>query len=136
MFEVIALATLLQSGPPSYVGQWSVEMVDHIKVMPDSRVTLTIDAPAGGGLASISGSSSCNTYHGTFAVHAENVVRVTGLLKTMKACDPARMSEEADFFAILGQAASYELRGTDTLIVRSADGKTITARRSTPPSAP
>jgi heat shock protein HslJ len=48
----------------------------------------------------------------------------------MKSCDAPRMSEEADFFAVLNAVTSYEVRSRDTLALIARDGKTITARRS------
>jgi heat shock protein HslJ len=52
----------------------------------------------------------------------------------MKACDGARMIQEEDFFAVLRQVVSYEIRPANTLVLRTADGKTITATRAKHPS--
>jgi heat shock protein HslJ len=100
-----------------------VQVIDNIKVMPDSRVTIVI---RGGG---ISGAAPCNTYRGSVTV-TDREVRVGQILRTMMACDPARMSEEADFFALLNAVTSYEVRSSDTLILSTRAGKSITARRS------
>jgi heat shock protein HslJ len=127
MIEAIALAALLQMSTPPYAGEWVVEIIDNIKVMPDSRVTIRIEGQT------IAGSAPCNTYRGSFTVTgAADGVKVGQLLKTMKSCDPARMSEETDFFTLLGNASEYEVRGNDVLVLRTPTGKTITARRSTP----
>lgn len=135
MIDIIVLAAWLWQSPPPqssgqrpgdtppYEGTWSVEVIDNIKVMPDSRVTIEISG------SSITGAASCNTYRGSFTV-TDQEVRVGQLLRTMKACDPPRMSEEADFFALLNAVTSYEVRSKDTLVLNTRAGKSITARRS------
>lgn len=133
MIEAIALAALLQAA--AYEGLWTVEIIDNVRVMPESRVTIRLESTASSDVAALSGSASCNTYRGSFNAAVESGVKVSGLLKTMKACDQARMSEEADFFALLNAVASYEVRG-DTLLLRTATGKTMTARRVPPTSVP
>jgi heat shock protein HslJ len=135
MIEVIALSAWLlhadvqprvsPSDPPPYEGEWVVEVIDSIKVMADSRVTMNIRA------ATITGSGSCNTYRGSFTVTGETV-RVSQLLRTMKACDPPRMSEEADFFLLLADISSVDVRNRNTLVLTTPGGKSITARRSAP----
>lgn len=122
-------ATAPQPDPLPHEGEWIVEVLDRINVMPESRVTIRIER------ASIRGSGPCNTYQGGWTVDTAEGVTVGPLLKTMKSCDPARMSEEADFFALLGDVVGYEVRA-DTLILRTSKGKTITARRATPTLVP
>lgn len=135
MIEALVLSSLLfqattgqlpaprPSDVRSYEGEWVVEVIDHIKVMPVSRVTMTIRA------TTITGAGPCNTYRGNFTVSNEHV-HIDQLLRTMKSCDAPRMSEEADFFAVLNAVTSYEVRSRDTLALIARDGKTITARRS------
>ena len=144
MIKAFALAAVLESvsgaapaaihqlDQPPYVGEWVVEVIDNIKVMPHSRVTVKIERGFPSGVSSISGSASCNTYRGNLTVSADDTIRVGEVLKTMKACDPARMSEEADFFAVLNAVVGYEIGPNDTLILRSRDGRTITASRALP----
>ena len=138
MIETLVLAAVLQAGaeqrpltrqpdPAEYEGRWIVELIETIKVMPDSEVTINLTR------GRISGNASCNTYQGGFTV-AGNTIRVGELLKTMKACDGARMIQEEDFFAVLRQVVSYEIRPTDTLVLRTGDGKTLTATRAKRPS--
>jgi heat shock protein HslJ len=138
MIEALALAILLQNpssiapapqpDPPPYAGDWTVEVIDNIKVLPESRVTIRIDGA--GATAQVSGLAPCNNYRGTLTTAADGI-RIRGIVKTMKACDPARMSEESDFFELLNQVSAYEVRPNDTLVLRTEAGKRITARRST-----
>ena len=140
MFSTLALTVLLLQppadqlpplqtpDPPPYAGEWMVDVIDNIKVMPGSEITIRIEASALTGSGSIRGIASCNTYRGGFTMDGE-MVKVGALLKTMKACDPARMSEETDFLAILGEVVSFERQADDVLVLTTAKGKTITAVR-------
>jgi heat shock protein HslJ len=120
---------LPQSELPSPQGEWAVEIIGNIKVMPDSRVTMRIEGQT------ISGTGPCNSYRGAWTAGVAQGVKVGPLLKTMKTCDRPRMSEEEDFFALLADVIGYEAR-TDRLILRTRTGKTITARRTSPTSVP
>jgi heat shock protein HslJ len=103
-------------------GVWVVEMIDHIRVLPESQVTMRLERQ------NVSGHASCNTYRGQLTVSGTDV-KVGELLRTMMACDQATMSQEKDFFSVLGAAVTYELRGTDTMVLSTSAGRTITARR-------
>ncbi|HUE84828.1 MAG TPA: META domain-containing protein [Vicinamibacterales bacterium] len=135
MFEMLALTTLLlqafgstahgippQLERPPYEGQWVVEIIDRIEVMPDSQVTMRIEGQT------ITGLASCNTYRGRFTVTGTSV-QVGELLKTMKACDTARLSEEEDFLSLLRDVVHYEVQSRDSLALETSDGKTIVAKR-------
>lgn len=136
MIDAFVLAIALQvpqlspqPTPLPHEGEWRVEILDNIKVMPESQVTIRIEG------SSIRGSGPCNTYQGAWTIGIDQGVKVGPLLKTMKSCDPPRMSEEGDFFALLGDVVGYEVRA-DMLILRTRNGKTITARRATPTVVP
>jgi heat shock protein HslJ len=123
MIEILAFSLLLQAGgTPPYHGDWVVEVIDNINVMPDSEVTMRIEAQG------IKGIASCNNYRGDFAVTG-STVKVGELLRTMKTCDPARLSQENDFLDLLRQVVRYEVQSRDVLELKTADRKTIVARR-------
>ena len=134
MLETLALTLLLQAAgvtppvtlaqptTPPYQGAWLVEVVDNIKVMPDSKVTMRIEGGTVAGLA------SCNTYRGSFTVTGTSI-KVGELLRTMKTCDPPRLSEENDFLAVLREVVRYETQSRDILELKTSDGKTIVATR-------
>ena len=138
MIEALALAALLQASseqrplplpvPAPYEGEWVVEVIDNIKVLPESRVTMTIRGGSLTGQSSLTGMASCNTYRGSFIV-TQDSVRVSPVLKTMKSCDPPRMSEEADFFKLLQDVSGFDIR-KDSLVLTTRDGKSISARRA------
>lgn len=104
-------------------GDWVVTIIDNIEVMPDSRVTITFQG------ARVSGLASCNSYTATFTTDRQQGIKITGLLSTMKACDEARMSQERDFRDLLPAIVRYEIGADDTLVLSTAQGKTITATR-------
>jgi heat shock protein HslJ len=105
-------------------GEWNVEIIHNIKVMPDSRVTLSFQGNRVAGLA------SSNTYQGNAAVTG-TALKVSGILATMKYCDAPRMSQEKDFLDLLRTATRYELRPDGALVIFNAAGKSMTARRTT-----
>ena len=131
MFDTLLLTLFLhaaatppgaQPEPPRYQGEWVVEVIDNIKVLPESNVTLRIDGQ------SVAGRAPCNTYRGSFAVSG-TTVEVGELLRTMMACDAARLSEEKDFLTLLREVVRYEMKSRDVLELKTSDGKTIVARR-------
>jgi heat shock protein HslJ len=135
MIETVALTLWLQAAgstppltstqptPPPYEGEWVVEIIDNIKVMPDSTVTIRIEGQT------ITGIASCNNYRGSFTA-TETSVTVGELLRTMKACDAARLSEENDFLALLREVVRYAVQSRDTLELKTSSRKTIVAKRA------
>ena len=126
-FVLIASASTQVPGPaPSqtpYEGEWLVEVIDNVKVMPNSRVTLRVQG------RSIYGLASCNTYRSSIEIAGERV-NVGEIMTTMKACDGPRMSQERDFLALLKTVVRLELRGNDALVLTTPEGKTMTATRA------
>jgi putative lipoprotein len=109
--------------PPRHEGEWVVEVIDNIKVMPEARVTLRVQANT------VSGLASCNSYRGGVQIVGERI-KVGEIMTTMKACDGPRMSEERDFLALLKTVVRLQLRDDDTLLLTNPEGKTITATRA------
>lgn len=120
--QAAATPPVSQPAPPHLQGEWVVEIIDNIKVLPESHVTLRIDGQT------VAGRAPCNTYRGTFTVSG-TTVEVGELLRTMMACDEARLSEENDFLTRLREVVRYEIKSRDVLELKTSDGKTIVARR-------
>ena len=118
-----APVALMQPTAPPYEGRWIVEVIDGVKVMPDSQVTMRIEG------GNIDGIASCNNYRATITVRGTSVT-VGELLRTMKTCDAARLSEENDFLALLPEVVRYEVQSRDILELKASDGKTIVATRA------
>ena len=123
MVPILVLTLLLaQLREAALEGEWLVEIVDNIKVMPDSLVTITFSGTR------VMGQASCNSYTGTYRATADGM-KLEGLLTTMRACDDPRMSQERDFLGLLRVISSYEIGSDGTLVLRTSAGKAITARR-------
>lgn len=129
MFEAFVLAALLSQprlpvGPDvqSLEGDWMVQEVGNIQIMPEAPVTLTFGADR------VSGLASCNSYQGSYTISNDRL-STKSILTTMKACDDARMSQERDFLTVLRAAERFEVRRDGTLRIEASTGKTILARR-------
>jgi heat shock protein HslJ len=70
----------------------------------------------------VSGSSGCNTYSGTYTVHG-NQIQFGPLASTRMACGdpPGIMEQETAYLAALESAATYQIEG-DVLELRTSDG--------------
>ena len=93
-----------------------MEIVNNIKVMPESLVTITF------GGTGVMGQGSCNSYTGTYRTTAGGI-KFESILTTMRACDDARMSQERDFLGLLREVTSYELQQVLHFYSRPAPGK-------------
>ncbi|MBK9613675.1 META domain-containing protein [Candidatus Amarobacter glycogenicus] len=67
----------------------------------------------------------CNTYNGRFT-GANGQVTITGLTSTNIACDdpPGIMEQEARYFQLIPQAASYQINPNE-LIIKDMSGQVI-----------
>jgi heat shock protein HslJ len=129
MLEILAVVSVLAQAPApppategAIEGEWRIEILDNIRIMPDAAVTIAF---RGG---RVSGFASCNTFQGEFTAR-NGALTTSNLLTTMKACDGARMSQERDFLALLRAATKYERRNDDTLLLTTPSGKSIRASR-------
>ena len=129
MLEILAIVSVLAQAPApptaaadAIEGEWKIEIVDNIRIMPDAAVTITF---RGG---RVSGFASCNTFQGEFTARG-GALTTSNLMTTMKACDGPRMSQERDFLALLRAATKYERRNDDTLVLTTASGKSMRASR-------
>jgi heat shock protein HslJ len=68
----------------------------------------------------VSGSSGCNTYNGTYTAEG-GTITFGPLAQTMKACEDAIMQIEQQYTAALAASTVYEIEGT-TLTLRDASG--------------
>jgi len=72
---------------------------------------------------SLSGFAGCNTFTAEYVVAGTDELSITEVATTMKACDEAATTLEAQYLAALGNVATYELSG-DTLTLRDSAGST------------
>jgi heat shock protein HslJ/uncharacterized lipoprotein YbaY len=111
-------ATLLQGA------EWVVDDIDGGGIIDRSRVTIQF-----GDDGRVSGRSGCNQYSGPYRVGGESL-EITDLAGTLMACVPALNEQEGRFLQILADARTFALDATGTLVLRTGDGRTLTARRN------
>lgn len=110
-------AALLQ-GP-----EWTVDEFDGKAPVNDSKVTLNF-----GSDGSLSGSSSCNRLATTYTLTGEGLSIAQGA-GTMMACEQPVMEQESAFLGLLSAVSGFAIADDGALLLKTADGKTIRARR-------
>jgi heat shock protein HslJ len=110
-------ASLLQ-GP-----EWTVDEIGGKAPATDSKVTLNFGADG-----SLSGSSSCNRLVTTYTLTGESLAIAQGA-GTMMACEQPVMDQEGAFLALLSQVNRFTVADDGALLLQTADGKAIRARR-------
>ena len=104
-------------------GEWVVEDIDGTRVIDGARVAFNFAADR-----RVSGRASCNTYTGVYELTGETfTIPKAGV--TMMACAPALMHQEGLFLDILKNVQGFTLAPDGALILRTGDGRTMTARR-------
>ncbi|MCB0179550.1 MAG: META domain-containing protein [Anaerolineae bacterium] len=73
--------------------------------LPDTRLTVEF------GNGTISGSSGCNTFNGSYSTSG-NSISVGQLITTQMACEEDVMQQEQDYLAALSSAQSYTISGS------------------------
>jgi heat shock protein HslJ/uncharacterized lipoprotein YbaY len=103
--------------------EWVVEDIDARGIIDRSRATLAFGADG-----TLGGRSSCNSYSGGYTLTDQRLT-VGQLATTMMACAEALMNQERLFLEILMAVESYSLSDDGALILSTADGRTLKARR-------
>ncbi len=112
------------AAPASLVGpEWAVVEIAQEPVVANSTVTITFGADG-----RVSGNSTCNGFSASYTNIGDSL-RLGPTLGTLRACeDPAMMAQETRFLGLLAEVRAFSV--TDSgLVLRTADGRTITARR-------
>jgi heat shock protein HslJ len=110
-------AALLQGG------EWTVDEFDGKAPVKDSTITLNFGADG-----SLSGSTSCNRLATTYSLTGEGLAIAQGA-GTMMACDAPVMEQEKAFLAVLAGVNAFGMADDGALLLKTADGRTIRARR-------
>jgi heat shock protein HslJ len=87
-------------------------------VSPASGTTVTAQFGTDG---QMSGSGGCNDYSASYTAVDGSIV-IGPVAATQKACDPAVMQQEAEYFAALAAAHAFDISGGSTLTIRDASG--------------
>lgn len=128
---LLAACATTRSQPPStgtasarlQEGEWRIEDIGGQGVIDNSPATLVF-----GTEGRLSGNASCNRLITSYTVKGEKItINPAGL--TRMACPPALMDQESKLVDLLGAVISYSIDDTGALVLRTASGKQIVARR-------
>ncbi len=104
-------------------GEWRVEDIAGAGVIDNSPATLLF-GPEG----RLSGNASCNRLIASYTVEGSRLT-ISPAGTTMMACPPALMDQERKLVDLIGTVTRYSIDRTGKLILISASGKSIVARR-------
>lgn len=107
---------LLQGKP------WTVIALNNKSIINFTKVSMSF-GPEG----LLSGSASCNHY--STAYEFEEQLDIKTVITTRKLCDVALMNQEKDFLDVLTDVESIDFDENNDLVMTTADGRTLTARR-------
>ena len=101
---------------------WTVREIDGAALPEDAPPTLEFAANG-----RVAGRAPCNRFTGSYTLRGDEL-SFSQLAMTRMACAPPLMERERTFVALLGAVRRFERTG-DSLILRTDDGRAITARR-------
>lgn len=105
------------------VGQeWIVQDINQQGIIDFSRLTMTFDDQG-----RLSGFTSCNQYSTAYEFNER--LDVASAITTQKVCPVAIMNQEKVFMTTLADVESLDISINGALVLKTADGRTITARR-------
>jgi len=102
--------------------EWIVEDINRQGIIDASRITLQFDKSG-----RLHGMASCNQYTTTYELTEQ--IDIGQAITTRKACAPALMNQEERFLTLLAQIVQIDFDEKGALLLSTADGSTLTARR-------
>lgn len=102
--------------------EWVVEDINRQGIIDASRITLQFDTSG-----RLHGRASCNQYTTTYELTEQ--IDIGQAITTRKACAPALMNQEQRFLSLLAQIVLIDFDQKGALLLSTADGSTLTARR-------
>lgn len=102
--------------------EWIVEDINRQGIIDASRITLQFDKSG-----RLHGQASCNQYTTTYELTEQ--IDIGQAIATRKACAPALMNQEQRFLTLLADVIQIEFDEKGALLLSTADGSTLTARR-------
>jgi len=104
-------------------GEWKVEDIGGRGIIDFTHVSLVF-----GHDSRITGVTGCNSYSVPYEVSGDRLSVGQGI-STQRACLPALRDQERKFLQILSELTRFKFSETGALILSTADGETLTARR-------
>ena len=123
-YRAVAEHLMAHDKQPLLGQEWVIESIAGAGVIDNTHATLQF-LPDG----RLAGRATCNRIVGSYESEAAKL-RIQPAGTTMMACPPALMNQERKVLELLPAIASYRIDKTGALLMSTADGKTILARRS------
>ena len=103
---------------------WTVERIGDSAVLDGAPPTLSFGTDG-----SVSGNASCNSFGAGYRLTGEGLT-FTPIVATKRACVEAnRMQQESAFLDQLGRSTRFDIRPDGALLLETATGQTLLARR-------
>ncbi len=102
---------------------WQVSGINGAAVIDKSETNLTFSADG-----KLSGLAGCNRFNGDYKLHNAKL-SVGPLAVTKKACLPEINGQEIQFLNAISSVDNFSFDAKNSLILKTADGKIITAQR-------
>lgn len=122
-YRAVAEHLMAYDKTPLLGQEWVVEDLAGAGVIDNSHATLQF-LPGG----RLVGSATCNRFLGTYESNGAQL-RIQSAAATRTACPPALMHQEETLLQLLPAIQSYRIDSTGALVLRTAQGKTVLARR-------
>ncbi len=122
-YRAVAEHLMANDKTPLLGQEWVIEAIAGAGVIDDSHATLQF-LPKG----RLAGSATCNRILGSYETQATKL-RIQPAGATMMMCPPALMNQERKLLDLLPAITSYQIDKTGALVLSTADGKTLLARR-------
>ncbi len=104
--------------------EWVVVEIARAPVAENSSVSFTFGTDG-----RVSGNSTCNSFSGPYEATGDSL-HIGPTMGTLRACtETSMMEQETRFLGLLGEVRAFAIHPDTTLVLRAADGRTITARR-------
>ena len=123
-YRAVADYLMAQDTAPQLIGrEWMIEDIAGKGVIDDSPASLQF-LPDG----QLAGNATCNRLVSSFTVDGA-ALTIGAAGATMMACPPALMEQESRLLGLLPKISGFTVDPTGALVLTTADGETITARR-------
>ena len=122
-YRAVAEHLMATDKTPLLGAEWLIEDIAGAGVIDNARASLHF--LPGGRLA---GSGSCNRLLGSYTTDGQSL-SLSDTATTMMACPPALMNQERKLLDMLALVKRWQIDATGALVLMTAEGKTILARR-------
>jgi heat shock protein HslJ len=104
-------------------GAWLITEINGKTIVAGSTPSLSFEADG-----KVNGDGSCNRFFGGYQLSGEGLT-VGNVGASMMMCGEALMEQERQIFAVLKDLAGFGISEDGELILRTKDGRTMTAKR-------